>query len=55
MVNKTLVLENHHGIMEHKWKQERQCQSSNKSRPRVGMSSAGLIQCAPQKQPRAQL
>jgi hypothetical protein len=39
MVNKALVLENHHGIMDRKRKQERQGWSSENSRPRVGIPS----------------
>jgi hypothetical protein len=35
MVNKDLVLENHHGIMEHKRKQERQNQNSSNSKPHL--------------------
>jgi hypothetical protein len=53
MVNKGLVLENCHGIMELKRKQERQGQSSNNSRPWVGMPSVKPIQRAPQQSPRA--
>jgi PHD/YefM family antitoxin component YafN of YafNO toxin-antitoxin module len=43
MVNKALVLENCRGIMERKRKQERQGQSSNNSRPWVGMPYVGPI------------
>jgi hypothetical protein len=43
MVNNALVLENHHGEMERKRKQERQYQSSNNSRLWIGSSSAGPI------------
>jgi hypothetical protein len=41
MVNKTLVLENHRGVMERKSKLVRQHQSGSSSMPRVAMSSAG--------------
>jgi hypothetical protein len=51
MVNKALVLENCRGIMELKRKQERQGQSSNNSRPWVGMPSVKPIQRAPQQSP----
>jgi hypothetical protein len=54
MVNKALVLENHHSIMDRKRKQERQGQSSNNSRPQLGIPSTGPIQRTPQQQPRAQ-
>jgi hypothetical protein len=43
MVNKTLVLENHRGVMEHKHKLVRQHQLSSSSRPRVATSSAGPV------------
>jgi hypothetical protein len=43
IVNKALVLENHRDIMECKRKQERQGQSSNNSRPWVGMPYVGPI------------
>jgi hypothetical protein len=43
MVNKALVLENHRGAMERKRKQERQHQSSSKSRLWIGSSSAGPV------------
>jgi hypothetical protein len=43
MVNKTLVLENHRGVMEHKRKVVvvHQHQPGSSSKPRVGPSSAG--------------
>jgi hypothetical protein len=47
MVNKALVLEDHRSIMDCKRKQEHQGQSSNNSRPRVGMPSTGPIQRTP--------
>jgi hypothetical protein len=43
MVNKALVLENHRGVMERKCKLVCQHQLSCSSRPRVAMSSAGLV------------
>jgi hypothetical protein len=45
MVNKTLVLENHRGVMEYKCKCKliRQHQPSSSSKPRVAMSSAGPV------------
>jgi hypothetical protein len=43
MVNKTLVLESHKGVMEHKCKMVRQHQPGNSSRPRVATSSAGPL------------
>jgi hypothetical protein len=49
MVNKALVLENRCRIMEWKRKQECQGQSSNNSRPWVGMPSAEPIHRAPQQ------
>jgi hypothetical protein len=44
MVNKVLVLKNHHGIMQHKHKQECQGQNGNNSKHQVGTPSAGPIQ-----------
>jgi hypothetical protein len=41
MVNKTLVLENHRGLIEHKHKLVRQYQPGSRSRPCVATSSAG--------------
>jgi hypothetical protein len=41
MVNKTLVLENHRGVMERKHKLLCQHQLSSSSRPRVAPYSAG--------------
>jgi hypothetical protein len=43
MLNKTLILENHHGAMERKRKQERQHQASSNSRLRIGSSFAGPV------------
>jgi hypothetical protein len=43
MVNKTLVLENHRGVMEHKRKLVGQHQPSSSSRPQVATSSAGPV------------
>jgi hypothetical protein len=43
MVNKTLMLENHRGVMEHKCKLVRQHQSCSSSRPRVATCSAELV------------
>jgi hypothetical protein len=43
MVNKALVLENCRGVMERKRKLMRQHQPSSSSKPRVAMSSAGLV------------
>jgi hypothetical protein len=40
MVNKTLVLENHRGVMEHKRRLVHQHQPSSSSRPHVSTSSA---------------
>jgi hypothetical protein len=40
MVNKTLVLKNHRGVIEHKRKLVRQHQPGSSSRPRVATSSA---------------
>jgi hypothetical protein len=42
-VNKALVLENRRGIMDCKRKQECEGQSSNNSKPSVGMPSAEPI------------
>jgi hypothetical protein len=44
MVNKALVLENYHDIMERKRKKERQGHNRNNSKHRVGTPSAGPIQ-----------
>jgi hypothetical protein len=62
MVNKALVLENHHGAMERKRKQEHQQQASSNSKLRIGSSSLGvvlhLVQQQQQRshfQPRSQL
>jgi hypothetical protein len=57
MVNKTLVLENCRGVMEHKHKLVRQHQPSSSSKPRVATSSAGPVFCPaqPQFQPRPQV
>jgi hypothetical protein len=49
MVNKALVLENRRGILERKWRQERQSQYSTNSRPRIGSSSARPIFCPMQQ------
>jgi hypothetical protein len=56
MVNKTLVLENHRGVIERKHKLVRQHQSSSSSKPRVSTSSAGPVfrPTQPQFQPRPQ-
>jgi hypothetical protein len=56
MVNKTLVLENRRGVMEHKRKLVRQHQPSSSSRPHVTTSSAGPVfhPAQPQFQPRPQ-
>jgi hypothetical protein len=43
MVNKALVLENHRGMMEHKYKLVRQHQLGSSSRPRVATPSAGPV------------
>jgi hypothetical protein len=43
MVNKSLMLENHRGVMERKRKLLRQQQLGNSSRPRVASSSAGPV------------
>jgi hypothetical protein len=43
MVNKSLVLENHRGVMEHKHKLVRHHQPSSSSKPRVATSSAGHV------------
>jgi ABC-type Zn2+ transport system substrate-binding protein/surface adhesin len=43
MVNKALVLENHHGAMEHKRKQEHQHQSSSNFRLWIGSSYVGPV------------
>jgi hypothetical protein len=56
MVNKTLVLENRRGVMEHKSKLVHQHQLSSSSKPRVATSSAGPVfhPAQPQFQPRPQ-
>jgi hypothetical protein len=56
MVNKTHVLENRRGVMDHKRKLVRQHQSSSSSKPRVATSSAGPVfhPAQPQFQPRLQ-
>jgi hypothetical protein len=56
MVNKTLVLENHRGVMERKCKLVRQHQPSSSLRPCVAMSLAGPVfrPAQPQFQPRLQ-
>jgi hypothetical protein len=43
MVNKTLVLENHRGVLERRHKLVHQHQPSSSSRPRVATSSAGPV------------
>jgi hypothetical protein len=43
MAKKTLVLENHRGVMEHKRKLVRQHQLGSSSRPHVATSSAGPV------------
>jgi hypothetical protein len=43
LVNKTLVLENHRGVMECKHKLVRQHQPGNSSRPRLATSLAGHV------------
>jgi hypothetical protein len=57
MVNKTLVLENHRGVMERKCKLVHQYQSGSSSRPCVATSSAGPVfhSSQPQFQPRLQV
>jgi hypothetical protein len=54
LVNKTLVLANHRGMMERKCKLVHQHQPGSSSRPRVATSSAGPVFCPaqPQFQPR---
>jgi hypothetical protein len=56
MVNKTLVLENRRGVMEHKSKLVHQHLLSSSSKPRVATSSAGPVfhPAQPQFQPRPQ-
>jgi hypothetical protein len=56
MVNKTLVLENHRGVMERKSKLVHQHQPGSSSMPHVAMSSAGPVfhLAQPQFQPRPQ-
>jgi hypothetical protein len=56
MVNKTLVLQNNRGVMEHKCKLAHQHQSGSSSKLRVASSSAGPVFCPtqPQFQPRPQ-
>jgi hypothetical protein len=57
MVNKTLVLENHRGVMERKCKLVRQQQPGSSSRPRVATPSAGPMfrPAQPLFQPRPQV
>jgi hypothetical protein len=57
MVNKTLVLGNRRGVMEHKYKLVRQHQPSGSSKPRVATSSAGPMfrPTQPWFQPRPQV
>jgi hypothetical protein len=43
MVNKALVLENHRGVMERKYKLVHQHQSGSSFRPHVAMSLAGPV------------
>jgi hypothetical protein len=43
MVNKTFVLENHRGVIEHKRKLVRQHQLGSGSTPHIAMSSAGRV------------
>jgi hypothetical protein len=43
IVNKALVLENHRGVMERKYKLVRQHQPGSSFRPRVATSSAGHV------------
>jgi hypothetical protein len=43
MVNKTFVLENHRGVIEHKRKLVRQHQLGSGSTPHIAMSSAGPV------------
>jgi hypothetical protein len=50
MVNKTLMLENHRGVIERKHKLVRQHQSGSSSRPHVGPPSAGPVFCPAQPQ-----
>jgi hypothetical protein len=54
MVNKALVLENHHGAMECKRKQERQHPSNNNAKLWIGSSSACPVFCRVQQQQRPQ-
>jgi hypothetical protein len=56
MVDKTLVLENHRGVMERKHKLVHQHQPGSSSRPRVAMSLARSVfrPAQPQFQPRLQ-
>jgi hypothetical protein len=56
MVNKTLVLENHRCVMEHKHQLVCQHQSGSSSRPRVATRKVGPVFCLaePQSQPRPQ-
>jgi hypothetical protein len=56
-VNKALVLENHKGVMEHRYKLVRQHQPGSSSRPHVGPPLAGSVfhPANPQFQPRPQL
>jgi TPP-dependent indolepyruvate ferredoxin oxidoreductase alpha subunit len=50
MVNKTLVLENRRGVMEHKCKLVRQNQTGSSSRPHVAIPTAGPVFCPAQQQ-----
>jgi hypothetical protein len=43
MVNTTVVLENHRGVMERKYKQVRQHQLGSSSKPCVATSTAGPV------------
>jgi hypothetical protein len=56
MMNKTIVLENHRGVMERKRKLVHQHQLSSSSKPRVARSSVGPVfrPTQPQFQPRPQ-
>jgi hypothetical protein len=56
MVNKTLLLENHRGVMEHNHKLVHQHQLGSNSRPRVGPPTTGPVfrPTQPQFQPRPQ-
>jgi hypothetical protein len=50
MVNKSLVVENRRGVMEHKHKLVRQHQPSSSFKPQVAMSSARPVFCPAQPQ-----